>query len=445
MTEVWIRNPEYCVKECLEVGMSRIVWDKGYLAPRSLDAKKFMDLYYAGQDYRVLVIDDENTVELRPGSTLDRPFAVYPSWSYGDEISVLEELLESNVADDADNLQDDRVPYGLRPVAGQEHRVVLTNLPPASTGLGRRFFRVIRELQEEYPKAIIHAHGLYGFKTMFGLGYGSVDVEPREIAKKGRVIFPSGKEVTYEKAAEEPQWITLLGFQPHELKVPRNRCMYNIKSAEWAGRHFLENVRFKHKGSVEVDPDRPTAKLATNKVIFTRRSKAEEGDKFLCDTCSLQTSCKYFRTGAICAVPDSEPQPLSYYFQTRDAETIISGLGTLLATQTHRLERGMKNESENDDKLDPEVTKILNGIFDRGVTLAKLLNPALSKPAVQITNNTLNAGSPQQLMAAIVDALEAQGIPRANITPEMIEAVMNNQPELKQKALDVASTERAAS
>lgn len=144
-------------------------------------------------------------------------------------------------------------------------------------------------------------------------------------------------------------------------------------------------------------------------------------------------------------MPDSDPQPLSNYFQTRDADTIISGLGTLLAAQTHRLEAGMKRESDNDDKLDPEVTKILNGVFDRGVVLAKLLNPALTKPTVQINHNTLNAGSPQQLMASIVDALEAQGIPRDKITPEMIEAVINEQQGLQQKAIEVASTERAAS
>lgn len=445
MTEVWVRNPEYCVKECLEVGMTKIVWDRGYLFSKTIDPKRFMDLYYAGQAYRTLVIDDEHAVELRPESTIDAPAAVYPSWSYGDEISILEELLENNVADDA-ALQDDRVPYGLRPVAGQEHRIVLTNLPPASTGLGRKFFRVIQELQSEYPEAIIHAHGLYGFRTMFGLGYASVDVEPRIIAKKGRITLPTGQEVTFEKAGEQPHWITLLGFQPHELSIPRNRCMYNIKSAEWAGQHFTENVRFKHKGKVEVDPDaKRTPKVQENKLIFTRHVKVNEGDKFLCDTCSLQQSCKYFRTGAICAVPDSDPQPLSNYFQTRDADTIISGLGTLLAAQTHRLEAGMKRESDNDDKLDPEVTKILNGVFDRGVVLAKLLNPALTKPTVQINHNTLNAGSPQQLMASIVDALEAQGIPRDKITPEMIEAVINEQQGLQQKAIEVASTERAAS
>lgn len=443
-TELWVRNPEYCIKECLEVGVQKIVWDRGFLHSRSIDPKRFMDLYYTGHPYRLLLVEDTLTMEITPSTSVDNPVAVYPTWSYGEEISVLEELLEYNVANDEAALSDSRTPRHLRPVPGQEHRVVLTNLPPATTGLGRKFYRVVADLQQEYPEAIIHAHGLYSFRVMFGFGYRSADTEPRIVAKKGKVSFPTGKELTYEKASEEPHWITLMGFQPHELSIPRNRCMYNIKSAQWAGQHFLENVKFKHTGFTHVDPDNPFARPQTDHLIFTKRRKAQEGDKFLCNACSLQTSCKYFRTGAICAVPDSEPQPLAQFFNTRDADSIITGLGTLLAAQTRRFEKGLESEEDDDTKLDPEVTRIGNALFDRGVVLAKLLNPALAKPAVQITNNTLNMTNAQELTASIVDALERSGIPRDQITPDMIEEMLGKLGTTQQNAIEVSATERAS-
>ena len=217
----------------------------------------------------------------------------------------------------------------------------MSDLPLATTGLGRRLFRVLWELQDEYPNAILHAHGLYSYRVMFGLGYASVDIDPRTVAKKGKVYLPNGKDVTYERAAEEPAVGNTMGFQPHELSIPRNRCMYNIKSAEWAGRHFQENLKFKHKGFAHVNPDDPTQRPAQNQVIFTKRKPKQAGDLFLCDMCSWKRLGKYFRTGAICAVPDSEPQQLAEFFKTRDFDVIINGLGTLLAAQTRRAERGL--------------------------------------------------------------------------------------------------------
>lgn len=424
-TEAWFRNPDYYIKECLETGVQNIVWDKGYLFKRSIDVTSFMDLYYSGQSYRALVVEADNTFELRPGYTLRNPYATYPTWAYGDDISILEELMEKNSVD------------------GQEHRVIVSDLPVVNYGLGRKFMRILRELQEEYEHCILHVHGLYSYRVLFGLGYASVDFEPRETAKKGKVYLPNGREMTYEKACEEPQWITLLGFQPHELSVPRNRCMYNIKSVMWAGQHFRENVRFKHRGFTHVNPDDPSQNLPEDQLIFMKRKKPKDGDKFHCDFCSLQLSCKYFRTGAICAVPDSEPQALATFFKTRDADTIIEGLGTLLAAQTRRAEKGLDRESENDDKLDPEVTKIINAVFDRGVTLAKLLNPTLGVPPRGQGIPIPQGGNSQALTSQIVQELVSRGVKLEDITEEMVLSLLNG--GAQQAAIEAAAEHHAQS
>lgn len=144
-------------------------------------------------------------------------------------------------------------------------------------------------------------------------------------------------------------------------------------------------------------------------------------------------------------MPDSEPAELASYFQSRDSDTIISGLNTLLATQTRRLNKGLEMEEEN-GKLDPEVTKIVNSLFDRGRKLALLVDPTLAaaqKPNVNISlnqqNNTINASSPQELMAAIVQQLEAKGVPRNQITPDMVKNLLGMGEQDRQQAIEAVT------
>lgn len=427
-TEVWVRNPHLCIKECLEVGLSTIVWDRGYLVKRNIDPTKFMSLYYGTRPYRMLVVGtpDQGTLELDQTHTMGRPLRVHPTWEFGQPIQRLEELMEA---------------------AQPNQLLVITNLPDMRLGMSKALLRTISQMQEDYPNATVHVHGLYSFPTMFGLQFKSVDVEPREGARCGKVTLPNGKEMTYERASESPQWITLLGMRPSDLKVPRNRCMYNIKSAQWAGKHFKDALSFEHRNRTGVvDPDDPSPKPVVSRTIFLKRKQeVRAGDKFLCDVCSLQLSCKYFREGAVCIVPDSEPQELARFFKTRDSDTIIDGLGTLLAAQTRRLQSGLLDEAA-EGELDPEVTKIINTLFDRGVKLAKLVNPALAAAGaarITVNQNTLTASTPQALMAAIVQEFVDRGIPRDQITPEMVRAVID-QDEAKQKAIEVASMPRGA-
>ncbi len=154
----------------------------------------------------------------------------------------------------------------------------------------------------------------------------------------------------------------------------------------------------------------------------------------------------------MCIVPGSEPVELAKFFKTRDSGEIIEGLGTLLAAQTRRLEHALEAE-ESKGELHPETTKIINTLFDRGVKLAKLVDPALAATgAVRLnlnigdTNNLqINASTPQALMAAIVDEFVRRGIPRENITPEMVMKVFESPEDLKNKAIEAAVVEKAAS
>jgi hypothetical protein len=430
-TEAWFRNPDNYIKELVEVGVARVAWDRGFLVKKRLDPIKHANLYYGNSfQYRILLVGEQGTAEYRNGDTFDKPTAVYPTWAYGEDLSFLEDLLENPVGEDVDVCNDRSVDGDERPVFGQEHRVVITNVPNAGTGIGRKLISVLRVLQEDYPKAIIHVHGLYSFRYAFGLGFGAADVEPRTAAQKGKVHLPNGKEVLFERTVLNPQWVLPLGFKPADLSIPRMRCMYNIKSALWAGENYTRVFNFQTRTTpVEnldlVSPDRDVKPIVNHRAITKNKIPVLTGDKFVCDSCSLALHCKVYRKGAVCSLPESESIDLSKMFNTRDSDQIIDGLGHLVAVNTKRLERGIREEEVIGD-LDPAVSRLLGNVIDQGIKLAKLVDPSLrggTKVQVNVGPGgtaSITSANPRQLVSAAVRELEARGIPREEITQEMI-------------------------
>ena len=425
MTEVWWRNPNNYVRELVECDTALIAWDRGLLVKRQIDPYKFVELYYGkNAAFRVLLVGEQGTAELQPGRNIDNPVAVYPTWSATESLELLEEIMANPVGEDPDCYNAD-VPVDQRPVEGQEHRVVIVDIPGVHTGPGRALVSKLKELQEDYPECILHLHGLYSFRVMFGMGFRSADWDPRTSAAKGKVYIPAGKEMIAEKTIGCPQWVSLLGFRVAELKIPRNRCLYNIKSAQWAAEHYMENIKFKATGDAPVNPNQKDHTPATTQSYMSSHVATTSGDKQICNTCSLQNNCKYFRAGSVCSVPGSEPAGLARMFKTRDSQVIIDGLGALQAAMAHRLERGMRDEDEYGE-LDPHVTAMANQIFANGVKLAKLIDPSLTKPQVVINNGAqqVGAATPNAVMGQIVRELEARGIPRDKITPDMVQNLL---------------------
>lgn len=448
MTEVWFRNPDDYIRELVETGEHKVAWDRGRLAKRKIDPIKHAELYF-GQTYpwRILAVGPQGTAEYRSGDTLYEPTAVYPTWSYGEDQALLEEIVEMPVGEDAKICSDKSVAGDERPVFGQEHRVVIAEVPDLRSGPGRQFMTYLKTLQEDNPDCIIHLHGMHTYRYAFGMGFGSADVEPRTSASKGKIYLPSGKIERYERAQANPNWVTPLGFKPKDLAEPRMRCMYNIRSAVWAGENYdsLYNMPIRNTG-VEVDyesSDDDHKKIETKKHL-TVSVKAKDGDKFHCDTCSLSDQCKYFRDGAVCSVPGAEPKPLASFFKTRDADTIIDGLGTLVAANARRLERGMDEERILGD-LSPEVTKMMGQVFDQGQKLAKLIDPNLrggARVQVNVGGNgqaqVIGTIDTRQAVAGVIRELEARGYTRDQMTPELIQSVLvgAQDPDAQRRAIE---------
>jgi hypothetical protein len=423
--EVWFRNPLNYIREVVEVGHGQVVFDRGLLVKKHIDPLAWADIFFpVGMHYRLLLVGDQGSAEYCRGDK--KPRAVYPTWDYLNEnLTDLEDLLANPFGEDEELCSSNRTPLDERPVLGQEHRVVIINLPDARQGIGKRILRELTDLQQEYPEAILHVHGSYSHR-IFTYGFGAVDLELRTDAQKGYVILANGKRLRYEQAKLWPQWVKVVGMTPGDLAQPRNRCIFNMKSALWAGGHYNENVSFRVQRS-SADVVDISSKRATPVTIkgYRRGGPARDGDKFLCDSCSFARTCKYYREGAVCSVPDSDAAELGRMFKTRDSDTIIDGLGTVLAKQVERLETGMTREAL-EGELDPEVTRVANLILQNGNRLAKLVNPALqggTKVGVFVGAGGAQAAlpaSPKALVANMIAELEKRGIPREKITNEMI-------------------------
>lgn len=443
MTEVFFRNPHNYVREMVEVPLARkIAWDRGILIKRQIDPNKHARLYFGeNSEYEILVCGDQGTAHLDATHTMKNPLGVYPTWVYGDDsLDDLDDWILNPVGEDYAACADPNAAIDERPVLGQDHRIILSNLPMASSGAARHLFRNIIEMIEDSESNVkIHLHGLYSYSAVFGKGFASGDLDPRTDASKGNVIFPTGRKVSLEKARATPGWITLLDMKPHELKEPRMRCIYNIKSALWAGDHFTSDMKFKTTGKVDVDPTDPVTRPHRGaRVTLGKSVEPQPGDKVTCNSCSLQDNCKFYREDAVCSLPESETSQLATYFKSRNSDRILDALGTLLGAQAQRLEQAVEDE-EYGDGLDPEITKMMNGLFNNGVKLAKLVNPELTKPGVQITVGSaasVAASNPKQLVARAIQALEDRGVARQDITPRMIENMLGEMADNAQPRTD---------
>lgn len=449
-TEVWFRDPYNYVRELVECGQGLITWNRGTLAKQRLDPVPWADLFY-GQaiPVRQICVGSQGSAEVGPGHGLDNPLAVYPTWTYGDPLPFLEDMMAEPLGNNLEACMDPRLAVDERPVYGQEHRVVVTALPAGSTGPGRALLMILKQMQEDFPDCKLMVHGLYSFKYAFGLGFGAADIEPRTSAANKKVMLAGGGEADYRHVQKKATWLTAVGMKPADLDEPRGRCMFNIRSAVWAGAHINDLSNFRSTPHENVDtttpPVRYEAPKGKNPLPIV---KIKTGDKVICDACTLQLDCKQFRQGEVCSLTDNEVGKLARMFGTRDSQSIIDGLQALSMLQANRLEKAAAEEVMLGE-ISPEVSKIINSLFSQGVTLAKLLDPTLRGGGVKVQVGVVNGqatasvstgATPAELTAQVVRALEAQGITRDKITPELVAATLQGMASPEDRVRAIEST-----
>jgi hypothetical protein len=282
----------------------------------------------------------------------------------------------------------------------------------------------------------------------FGMGFAAADMEPRTAAAKGKLMLPGGGESSVDALQGKADWITTMGMTLGQMDVPRNRCIYNIKSAVWAGENLdkLYN-RARTKTSQPVDITTPDRAFVPPKgLAISRKAQAQDGDKVICSSCTLSLQCMSYREGEVCSLPDGGAGELAKFFGTRDSQSIVDGLAVLMQMGARRLETAASNE-EFMSEVDPAVTKMINNLFSQGVTLAKLIDPSLRGGGVKVQVGVVNgtatatvtaANNPNELVGNVMRTLEQKGIPRDKITPELVMATLQGManPENAHRAIE---------
>lgn len=464
-TEFWLRNPQRSVRQAIEEGVERYVFDQALTNWQRQSPHAFMREHFLGTGLNPLyVLQGDQGARLYSLFTApDQPIAVWPTWDPSQDLELLEHYLALPQGEDIYLCGDDEIDPSIRPVFDQEHRVFITGgFRMRDSEEKTKIIGEIRQLCAGYPNAIIHLSGAMSFSTIFNWGWHSVDWCTDESRIYGQLQLPNGIALHSNHREQWPlysDWIELLGFTVDKLNEHRNhQVQFHIRSALWAAEHYDRDLRIKRRY-------RPTIAGATapqsswhkqlassrrnwrNASTITPRAlpmfEKPDGDKALCDHCVFRTSCTLARAEQVCGIEETEMGDLAKHFRTRNPDQIIDGLTELLVIQSDRMERSVAAEDvEGDDGPSSEVTRQLNSVFSNAKALALLLNPNLGGKGTTITNQTLNINSgnipyssndPRQIMAAIVKELTVAGIPRNEITPDMIKGLLRQGAEVPQQ------------
>lgn len=449
MTYLWFRNPDRAMVVLAQEGVARITWTRQHLARLRIDGIAHARQFYMHTPIRprIMLIGIQGTSEYTIMSKLDQPLGVYPTWSgKNDSWDDLLDMIEKPWGEDASKCTDPFTPSALRPVFDQKHRVIIHNGPPVTSGAGKRFWANVARVQEDYPECELFVNGPSSFAALFGLDFKAVDFGLSDAYDINQVLFlPSGVKVNLgdknacDRLYQWEDWIKVVGFTVDEIIKDQNkRFAFRIRSARWAASHWKDNFRF-HRETTNIEPEqidqsdyefvpRSSRSIITRRKLYT----VKEAEKVLCNRCKIAPGCKLFRSGSVCGYGDSSMSDLTRLFGSRSAARIIDGLSEVLKLQANRLEASIQNEASSDE-IDPDVTRQMNSLFKNGTQLAKLLDPALSGPGTNVQVNvgiangnaaSVASGSPKEMIAGVVAALEAQGIARENITPDMIQGVL---------------------
>lgn len=426
MPEIWFRNPGGYIEQLISTGTTDVVFDRGYTVKRNIDPRAFMDVWMPPHlsHWRVLHVGDQGSAAYNIHSK--KPYAVYPTWQYGqDPMELLIWMIENPAGEDPEPYTVDDAPIDTIPVLGQEHIVVLTDLPSAISQ--RAFYEMIRRLQDDHPEVRLMIHGLYAFKMLLSLEFGLFDYDPRANASGGSLKLPSGRTMDWRDASKHAVEVRAVGFSPSDLSEPKTRCEFMIRSLQYGAANWGQAGMGSSIASADEDVDTETPDASWKPNVIKRIPPRAElpTDMIACDICSLASSCYVYRAESVCTLPRSSGSELAKFFKTKDSGLITQGLMELMDINATRLEKGLDWEDAEED-LSPEVSKLVNSLFRQGVDLAKLVDPKLSRPLVAIQNNVgaavATASSPQQLVAAARAELEAGGIAPEDITFEMVES-----------------------
>ncbi|AKL88178.1 putative small terminase subunit [Gordonia phage GMA3] len=165
------------------------------------------------------------------------------------------------------------------------------------------------------------------------------------------------------------------------------------------------------------------------KDVFSKKMAFDDG--VFCDRCTLNYCCLLYTKGGACRVPNTKGSNFAKKFSSGNAQDILDGMGKLLERKATILDKRLEVAEKDNESLTKEDLSMMNSLFKDATQLAKLRDPALARPqlAIQVNNNNqLGHGESDKQMeiterdySNAVRELEAAGLDRDHITPDMVE------------------------
>lgn len=452
----WALNPGLNIDLCFDYGVTRYVFtQKTYQFKRNMaiDPKKQVEFFARGRPWRVMLVEYSGKVALVFDSKKgwNRPVAAYPSWSYKDHTFNRLGLMCKNYPEPGEVIGafwGEEQEYAV--VKGQDKVIILRN-PPIDRLDWQQMMGFVANMKRLYPDIKFHMHGGKSIARTIGISIDSFD-HPVNLAwddGRPRLLMPNGQTYTNKRRDRHlDHWGRLIGESLAEFRRTKDRKQlarfsyrFNLKALLWAEKNQDRLYVFQRR-TPEGDVDYESTDEEWVPLLTKYRPRVTEaGDKWLCDTCTIAHRCPYSRAGAICIVDGTEGFKLSEKFRSRKASDIVDGISALLGANAQRLESALETEQRRaiesgEYRLSPQVTTLANGVFDRAIQMARLLDPTV---ASQMANGRVNvaisnpnapavaAATPQEIMAGVAAKLDAFGIPLQDATIEQVEAVMRGE------------------
>lgn len=452
--DLFMRDPYNSYQQMQELGeycasfsAARVLKKRG-----NFDEWKFMNLHFGRQPWRSYTVGNWKTLEYDHTCKWREPIGVYPSWHITDD-SI--ETLKDYIDNPWSKHEGKDLEWHEKPNFNQPHRIFIVGVRTDSKApaIMEKRLGKLRDIQLAYPEVEFFIHDCDSFPVLFGLDFTAGDFDPYTTAQGNRLILPGGRRILPAKYLEREWEIKALGFNVKDLITDPTNCQkFNIASARYAAHHWDDPTglsKIKPRNFI-VDRISPTDSVKPPTVTVTNFPKEliKETDKIVCDSCSLWRVCHSYRKGSVCNLSGTESKKLSDMALSRDAGVITNMLASIVSKQAERVESVLDAE-KFEDGINPEVDKMLNNLFKNGVQLAKLRDPNLGRPLVQINNvhgpngatKAVAQADPRGLVAHIVSEIEATGVDRSDITEDMVKDYMAAQQNLALESGDIADAE----
>lgn len=246
-TEVYLGDIITIRKQLISQGVCKGHIFQSMVRARRIDLPEYMNTYWRGMDWEVVMQDAGQMVLYRPGDKMAKPSAVWPIFSA--EHHTMDDLVNFCKYPWAgrDDLRKKADPsdYYFPPRRTQENVVWLspTGLAKAQQGLMvnmkmYEWLDVLTELKQEYGVKFGIASSV-SFKLMFSGVFDMAATNPQKRTTYGEIHLPNGSSFSPKDRPEKVElaapMIRALGYSPNEVATNFNElALFNIASTRYA-------------------------------------------------------------------------------------------------------------------------------------------------------------------------------------------------------------------